>query len=85
MSVDNPRRSTDSVRAEFDLQAARDWEVLLSLRARELRPGGRLVVVLPALADDGSSGFDRIMDEATAAPADMVCDGEIRRRKNDEL
>jgi len=31
--------STGPVRAEFDRQAAKDWEVFLSLRARELRPG----------------------------------------------
>ena len=70
-------RSTGAVRAEFDRQAAKDWEVFLSMRARELRAGGRLVVVLPALADDGSSGFENIMDQANAVLGEMVADGAI--------
>jgi hypothetical protein len=70
-------RSTAAVRAEFDRQGALDWEAFLSLRARESRPGGRLVVVLPALADDGTSGFENIMDHANAVLAQMVADGAI--------
>ena len=69
--------SIGPVRAEFDRQAAKDWEVFLSLRARELRPGGRLVVVLPALPEDGSSGFQNIMDQANAVLGEMVADGAI--------
>ena len=69
--------STDAVRSEFAHQGAQDWEAFLSLRARELRPGGRLVVVLPALADDGLSGFENIMDQANAVLAEMVGDGAI--------
>jgi SAM dependent carboxyl methyltransferase len=65
------------VRAEFDRQASQDWEAFLSLRARELRPGGRLVIVLPALADDGTSGFENIMDQANAVLAEMLADGAI--------
>ncbi len=69
--------SRGSVRAEFERQGAQDWEAFLSLRARELRPGGRLVVVLPAVADDGTSGFENIMDQANAVLAEMVADGAI--------
>src|SRR6516164_3435112 len=69
--------STGSVRAEFERQAAKDWETFLSLRAQELRPGGRLVVVLPELPDEGLSGFERIMDEANAVLGEMVADGSI--------
>jgi hypothetical protein len=72
-----PAHSTGLVRAEFDRQAAKDWEAFLSLRAKELRPGGRLVVVLPALSDDGSSGFTHVIDEANAALEEMVADGAI--------
>jgi hypothetical protein len=91
-------RSTGAVRAEFDRQGAHDWQAFLSLRARELRPGGRLVVVLPALPDDGVSGFEHIMDQANAVLAEMVAEGAITaeerarmvigsylRRKNDLL
>jgi len=69
--------STGRVRAEFDRQGTQDWEAFLSLRATELRPGGRLVVVLPALADDGSSGFQHLFDEANTALEEMVADGAI--------
>jgi hypothetical protein len=70
-------RSTDTVRAEFERQASQDWEAFLSVRAKELRHRGRLVVVLPALADDGTSGFETIMDQANSALAQMVADGAI--------
>jgi hypothetical protein len=53
-------RAVDAVREEFERQAAHDWETFLSLRARELKTGARLVVLLPGLADDGSSGFENI-------------------------
>ncbi len=70
-------RSTGAVRAEFERQAARDWEAFLSLRAGELRPGGRLVIVLPGLDDDGSSGLEALMDHANAVLAEMVDEGAI--------
>jgi hypothetical protein len=54
--------STGDVRAAFDLQGAYDWRLFLSLRARELRPGGRLVVVLPGLSDAGASGFEPLFN-----------------------
>ena len=34
-------------------------------------------MVLPALTDDGLSGFENIMDRANAALADMVADGAL--------
>jgi hypothetical protein len=48
---------TGAPRAEFDRQAALDWETFLTLRAAELRPSGRLAVALPALEHDGSTAF----------------------------
>jgi hypothetical protein len=70
-------RSTGMVRAEFDRQGAQDWEAFLSLRARELRSGGRLVVVLPALGDDGSTGLEPLFDGANEVLGEMVADGAI--------
>ena len=70
-------RAMGTVRAEFDRQGAQDWEAFLSLRATELRPGGRLVVVLPALDDAGSSVFHALMDHANAVLANMVDEGAI--------
>ena len=70
-------RGSAEVRAAFERQAAEDWESFLSLRARELRPGGRLVVVLPGLNDGGLTGFESLFDEANAALAEMVDEGVI--------
>lgn len=70
-------RSAGAVREEFDRQGARDWESFLSLRATELVPGGRLVVVLPGIAEHGSSGFENVMDHANAVIAEMAKDGAI--------
>jgi hypothetical protein len=72
-----PIRSTGSARGEFDRQGACDWEAFLTVRASELRPGGRLVVVLPGLADDGASGFEALMDHANAVLAEMVAEGAV--------
>ena len=77
--------STGMARAHFERQGQRDWEAFLSLRARELRPGGRLVVVLPALADDGSSGLEPIFDAANAALGEMVARGEIKSEERSTM
>jgi len=73
------RRGMDAERAAFRRQAAQDWETFLSLRARELHPGGRLVVVLPALNDEGtpSPGLEALMDHANAVLAEMVDEGAL--------
>jgi SAM dependent carboxyl methyltransferase len=65
-------RSSGAVRAEFALQAATDWEAFLSFRATELRPSGRLVVVLPALAEDKPPGFVTLLDQANVVLSDLV-------------
>ena len=78
-------RSTGTVRAEFERQAAQDWEAFLTLRARELRPGGRLVVVLPGIADDGSVGLEPIFDHANAALEEMVADGAITSEERSRM
>lgn len=64
--------STGDVRAAFDRQAADDWKLFLSLRAQELRPGGRLVVVLPGLSDAGVSGFEPLFNSANAVLDELV-------------
>jgi hypothetical protein len=69
--------SAGAVRAEFDRQAALDWEAFLSLHAAELRPGGRLVVALPSLADDGTIALAPIMDHANAVLSELVATGLI--------
>lgn len=70
-------RSTGAARAAFERQAAEDWEMFLSLRAREMRRGARLVVVLPALYDARSSGLGDLMDDANELLQQMVEEGSI--------
>jgi hypothetical protein len=72
-----PMRSNPDVRSAYLKQAAADWRLFLSLRAAELRSGGRLVVVLPARDDAGSTGLDEFMDHANAAARDLVEAGAI--------
>jgi hypothetical protein len=69
--------STGEVRAAFDRQGDEDWKYFLSLRADELKPGGRLVVVLPGLNDDGEAGFEPLFAQANEALAEMVSAGFI--------
>jgi S-adenosylmethionine-dependent carboxyl methyltransferase len=65
-------RSSGDVRAEFARQAATDWEAFLSFRAAELRPSGRLVVVLPALVENKQPGFVTLLDQANVVLSDLV-------------
>jgi hypothetical protein len=69
--------SSGEVRKAFERQAAADWELFLSLRSMELRDGGRLVVVLPGLNDEGVSGFEPLFRGARSALAEMVAEGTI--------
>jgi hypothetical protein len=48
-----------------------------ALRANELRPGGRLVIVVPGANEDGSSGFENIMNHANVVLNEMVDEGTI--------
>jgi hypothetical protein len=69
--------STGDVREAFERQGAEDWKFFLSLRAHELRTGGRLVVVLPGLSDEGAAGFEPLFNQANEALAEMVAEGAI--------
>jgi SAM dependent carboxyl methyltransferase len=71
------RQSRGEVRVAFERQAAEDWRAFLSLRASELRPGGRLVIVLPGLNDEGASGLEDFFNGANAVLAELVVDGVI--------
>ncbi len=77
--------STGAARAAFESQAAQDWRAFLSLRSRELHLGGRLVVVLPALNDEGESGLARLFDQANETLGDMVDAGEIRADEREQM
>ena len=51
-----------TARAAFARQAAEDWQDFLVHRGRELRPGGRLVVLTMALDDSGDFGFRPLIE-----------------------
>jgi hypothetical protein len=78
-------RSTGTVRAAFEGQAAQDWIAFLTARAQELRPGGRMVVVLPGVADDGFSGFERLFDHANGVLEEMVAEGVISSEERSRM
>jgi hypothetical protein len=73
-----PANSSGAARVHFERQSAADWEAFLSLRALELRPGGRVVIVQPAVADDGTYALKDFMDQVNAVLAEMVDDGAIK-------
>ena len=68
-------RGSATERRAFIDQARSDWEAFLTLRARELRPGGRLAVAMPAPDAVGSLPSLPLFDAAVQAIADMEEDG----------
>jgi salicylate 1-O-methyltransferase len=78
-------RSTSAVRAEFAHQAATDWEAFLSFRATELRPSGRLVVALPALAENKPPGFVTLLDQANVVLSDLVARKIVSKQERDQM
>ena len=77
--------SSGEIRAEFDRQAAKDWRTFLALRATELRAGGRLVIALPSLDNDGFTGFGPLWDCANDALSDLVADGFVSKEERDRM
>jgi hypothetical protein len=65
------------VRAAFKRQGALDWERFLRLRALELRRGGRLLVVVPVLNENGEAGIDGIMHQTNEVLIEMVGEGTL--------
>lgn len=80
-----PVHSSGSGMAAFVRQAAEDWKAFLGLRSRELRPGGRLVVVFPGRDDKGLVGLEDLIDGANAALSEMVAEGEIRAEERERM
>jgi hypothetical protein len=74
--IHHSRSAVASVRAEYARQAAEDWQTFLTLRSRELVPGGRLVVLLMAL-DAAGKFAGPIMDHLQAALTDFVAEGFV--------
>ncbi|XP_035673955.1 jasmonate O-methyltransferase-like isoform X1 [Branchiostoma floridae] len=51
--------SCGEAKEAFAKQAAQDWELILLQRARELAPGGRMVINVPTIDEDGYFGGGR--------------------------
>jgi hypothetical protein len=71
-------RASGTVKEAFARQSEVDWRAFLDHRSHELRPGGRLVVLGGASADDGSSGAEGLMDMANTTLQEMVDGGTLR-------
>jgi hypothetical protein len=65
-------RLNGAARSTYEQQAAQDWETFLTLREKELRPGGRLVMVFP-----GNGTCEAIGDHADAVIAEMAKEGAV--------
>jgi len=60
-------------------QARTDWRRFLDLRATELRPGGRMVVVVATVDDDGACGGEHALDGLDQALRAEVASGSLSR------
>jgi hypothetical protein len=70
-----------AARCAFAEQAAEDWRTFLAMRSRELRSGGRLVVVTMATDDSGDFGYRPVVDALYGTLVDMVNRGFIREEE----
>jgi hypothetical protein len=68
-------------RAALKAQSRRDWESFLWQRARELRPGGQVVVVGGASRADRRSGAEGLFAMANEELQAMVANRRLRRRE----
>jgi hypothetical protein len=67
-----------TARAAFAAQAAEDWRTFLTQRGRELRPGGRLVVLTMAVDETGNFGYRPLLVAMYTALMKMVQEGFVR-------
>jgi hypothetical protein len=68
-----------AAREAFAHQAAEDWRTFLVQRSRELRPGGRMVVLTMALDSDGHFGYAPILGALYETLCDMAEAGFVTR------
>ena len=64
--------------AAFSMQAALDWRTFLTVRSRELRPSGRLVVLTMAVDQAGDFGYRPLLEAIYAALMELVEEGFVR-------
>ena len=66
-----------AVRGAYARQSERDWENSLTARSAELRPGARLVLVVPAADAERNAGYEPMFDAAWASLTGLVREGVI--------
>jgi hypothetical protein len=67
----------EDVKAAYAKQAAFDWHEFVAFRGRELCPGGRLVVLTTATAENGEFGHRPLFTGMRAELADLVAQGLV--------
>src|SRR4028119_1080281 len=72
------QRAGQRVRKAYAERASEDWQRFLGHRARELRPGGELIVVAITTDDAGNTGGESLMDLTNEPVLAMVEAGSIR-------
>ena len=80
-----PLRASGAVREAFQRQAAADWERFLRLRSVELRPSGRMMLVLPGQDADGLVGLEPLFDIANDVLAEMVRQGNLTSAEREQI
>src|ERR671921_2243782 len=72
------QRAGQRVRKAYAEQAGEDWQQFLGHRARELQPGGELIVIAVTTDDTGNTGGEALMDLTNEPLLAMVEAGFIR-------
>jgi hypothetical protein len=67
-----------AARAAYERQADEDWRLFLGHRAREMRPGARLVILTMARDDSGDFGYQQVLEAMYASLLDLVGQGLLR-------
>jgi hypothetical protein len=70
-----------AARSAFAKQAVEDWQTFLTMRSRELHPGGRLLVLTMATDDSRDFGYRPIRDVIYETLIGMVDRGLIRNEE----
>ena len=73
-----PSMLSGPAREPFARQAALDWQAFLAQRGKELRPGGRAVIVVPTEPSDGSPSLTDLIRRMIAVLQDMVRTDKLR-------
>lgn len=71
----------EEARTAYAQQAADDWRTFLFQRQKELRSGGRLVVLTMALTEDGEYGYRPLLDAMYSSLQQLAEDGFLNRNE----